>query len=264
MHFDVNGTSTFASTGGRPHEPGKPYVIFLHGSGQNRLTWTQQSRKFAYRGYNVLALDFPGHGKSAGSSPQTIEASADWVVAAMDALGIASAHIVAHSQGVLTALELGSRYPDRCDKIALVAGALAIPVNDALVSWADTRRPRAPSAMPGWGLGEVGHFHSNTVPGASHIGGGQRLMDMNDAPSLHTDLNACNAYTNGPAAAQAINDPVLVVLADQDKMTPIKQGRKLAAALPNATAVEFKDTGHMVPPERPYELNATLFEFLEN
>ena len=35
-------------------------MVFIHGSGQSHLTWILQSRYFAYRGYQVLAPDFPG------------------------------------------------------------------------------------------------------------------------------------------------------------------------------------------------------------
>ena len=99
MKFDVNGHTAFASTGGRVHLPGNPNLVFVHGSGQSRLTWTQQSRKAAYRGYNVLALDLPGHGHSTGEALATIEAQADWIINAMDAVGFETATVIGHSQG---------------------------------------------------------------------------------------------------------------------------------------------------------------------
>ena len=263
MKFDVNGHSAFASTGGRDHEPGKPNLVFVHGSGQSRLTWTQQSRKAAYRGYNVLALDLPGHGHSTGDALATIEAQADWIITAMDAVGFETATLVGHSQGCLNALEIASRYAHRTDKIVLVAAALKIPVNDKLVDWALNKPARAFSAMTGWGHGELGHKHDNTVPGHSHLGGGINIMAMNAPGSLHADLMACNAYQNGAAAAEQISCPALVVLAENDKMTPIKFGRKMLDAIENAEGVEMADTGHFVPVERPQILNETMFEFLE-
>ena len=101
MKFDVNGHTAFASTGGRVHHACNPNLVFVHGGGQSRLTWTQQSRKAAYRGYNVLALDLPGHGHSTGEALATIEAQADWIINAMDAVGFETATFIGHSQGCL-------------------------------------------------------------------------------------------------------------------------------------------------------------------
>jgi len=263
MKFIVNGQPAFASTGGKPHQEGRPNLVFVHGSGQSRLTWTQQSRKAAYRGYNVLALDLPGHGHSAGDALPTIEAQADWIIAAMDAIGLKSATFIGHSQGCLNVLEIASRYPERTDSIVLVAAALKIPVNDALVDWALNKPARAFSAMTGWGHGELGHKHDNSVPGHSHLGAGVNIMAMNQSSALHADLTSCNAYQNGAAAAAGIDCRALVVLAEDDKMTPIKFGRKMLDAIPNAEGIELADTGHFVPVERPQILNETIFEFLE-
>ena len=160
-------------------------------------------------------------------------------------------------------MEIASRYADRTDKIVLIAAALKIPVNDMLVDWALNKPARAYSAMTGWGHGALGHKHDNTVPGHSHLGGGINIMAMNAPETLHSDLTACNAYQNGANAAEKIACPALVVLAEDDKMTPIKFGRKMLDAIENAEGVEFADTGHFVPVERPQMLNETIFEFLE-
>lgn len=262
MHIEIGGIETYASTGGRDHSKGRPFMVFLHGSGQSHLSWTQQVRSFAYNGYNVLAPDFPGHGHSKGEPLATVEEMADWVIALMDTVGIEKSIIVGHSQGGLVALELAFRFKDRVTSIAVIASSHAVPVNDALVGLAESREDKAISAMISWGSGALGHKFENTIPGASLIGTGMQLMHYNSSGALAVDLKACSAYSNGLNAAAKITCPSVCILAEKDKMTPLKGGLKLAETLPNASTVVVKGAGHMLPPENPREVNEALRSFL--
>ncbi|MEM7069620.1 MAG: alpha/beta hydrolase, partial [Pseudomonadota bacterium] len=174
MKFEIDGSEAYASTGGRDHVEGQPYLIFMHGAGSSHLVWSQQSRSFAYGGYNVLAVDFPGHDLSGGVPLETVEAQAEWLIKVMDHLNIGSATLVGHSQGGLVALATVANAPERVEKIAFVATAAAIPVNDMLISTAENKEPRAKSSMTAWGLGPDAHHFENSVPGFSHIGNNLR------------------------------------------------------------------------------------------
>jgi len=262
MRFQVNGHEVYASTGGRDHVDGQPALIFMHGAGSSHLVWGQQSRSFAYAGYNVLAVDFPAHNLSAGEPLASVEDQADWMLQVMDHLKIKKATLVGHSQGGLVALSLANKAADRIEKIAFVATAAAIPVNDMLISTAETKEHRAKSSMTAWGLGPDAHLFDNTVPGFSHVGNGLRTMDLNVEGALPTDLKACNTFENGLEIAAGINCETMCVLAGKDKMTPLKFGEKLAEALPNNTLHVLPDSGHTVPVERPHELNEYLRGFL--
>lgn len=262
MHLLVNNTASFVSTGSRPHKAGQPFLIFLHGSGQSHLSFAQQSRSFAYDGYNVVTPDFPGHGHSKGEALSTIEAMADWVIALMDALHADDAILVGHSQGCLIVLELAARFPARVKAAAFIAGSAAIPVNEHLVAMAEKVEPKAIAAMMSWGSGLRGHKHDNTVPGASHIGAGIHLMSMNASGALAADLKSCNAYQAGADQAKKITCPTLCILAERDRMTPMKAGRALADALPNNRVSVVAGAGHMLTVENPREVNTALREFL--
>ena len=79
MRFEIKGESVFATTGGRDFDPAKPVLIFLHGAGFDQSVWNQQSRYFAHRNHSVLAVDFPGNGRSTGKASAEISELADWV-----------------------------------------------------------------------------------------------------------------------------------------------------------------------------------------
>ena len=148
--------------------------------------------------------------------------------------------------------------------MALIAGAMAIPVSQELLDMSDKALAKAISAMISWGHGPMAHMYDNTQPGHSFIGYGQRLMALNDNDALRADLHACNTYTNGLDAAKSIAQPALCILAENDRMTPVKFGREMATTLNNAEMTIIAEAGHMLPAEHPTEVNAALRSFFHS
>ena len=99
MEITLDGLRLHASTGGQTFDPEKPAIVFLHGAGMDHTVWALQSRYFAHRGYGVLALDLPGHGRSEGTALATIEDWADWTASFIEAAGLKQAALVGHSMG---------------------------------------------------------------------------------------------------------------------------------------------------------------------
>jgi len=262
MKHELHGEMIHIATGGVDFDNSKPVLLFLHGSGQSHLTWVLQSRYFAHRGHAVLAPDLPGHGLSGGAPLTSIGEMADWSAALLESLGVASATYVAHSQGVLIALEAAARHANRVSGLALIAGAMAIPVNDMLVEMAQSKPEKAFAMMTSWGHGPGAHMFDNTQPGHSFLGYGRRVMAQNDAVALHADLVACNSYDGGPAAAAAVTQPSLCLIAGRDRMTPAKFGHKMAASIDGAETRTFERAGHFLPAEFPLEVNEALATFL--
>ena len=91
MKLQVNNASTYCYTGGKAFDAAKPTVVMIHGVLNDHSVWILQSRYLANHGWNVLAVDLPGHCRSAGAPVTTVEEAADWVLALLDAAGIARA-----------------------------------------------------------------------------------------------------------------------------------------------------------------------------
>ena len=151
MKHQLNDIDIHIATGGRKFDAAGEVVIMLHGSGQNHLTWVLQSRYFAYRGFAVLAPDFPGHGLSGGSPLESIEAMAKWVIELMDSLDVKQAMLVGHSQGCLEILEYAFKYKSRLNKIVLVGGSNKMPVHPDLIELANNGDSDAVKLMMKWG-----------------------------------------------------------------------------------------------------------------
>ena len=175
---------------------------------------------------------------------------------------MAQATLVGHSQGVLVALETASRHPERVAALTLIAGAMAIPVNDALIEMSQSAPEKAYRMMTSWGHGPGAHKFDNTQPGHAFLGYGRQVMAQNDGAALHADLVACNSYDGGKDAAASVTQPSLCLLASKDKMTPVKFGRKMAEQISGAQCHVFERAGHFLPAEFPIEVNDAMAAFL--
>ena len=262
MKHELHGDTIHIATGGLDFDATKPVLVFIHGSGQSHLTWVLQTRYFAHRGFSVLAPDLPGHGLSGGTALASIETMADWINDLLDSLGAQTATLIGHSQGVLVALEGARRHPHRVSALGLIAGAMAIPVNDALIEMSQSAPAKAFRMMTSWGHGPGAHKFDNTQPGHAFLGYGRQVMAQNDDAALHADLVACNSYGEGETAAAALAQPTLCLIAGKDKMTPAKFGRKMAASISGAELQIFDRAGHFLPAEYPIEVNDALAAFL--
>ena len=262
MYFEVQGKQVFASTGGKEFDNSLPGVIFLHGSGLDHTFWGLHSRFFAFRQYAVLCPDLPGHSHSAGPPLASIEEIGEWLNDVVAALEIDNISIVAHSQGVLNALEFVSNHPERVRSVSLITSGLATPVNPALIDAAENHPEDAIDMMVGWGFGPAGHLHQGPIPGNSMVAGGRKVMRRNVPRELATDLRACDAYKNGKQAAAEIGGPVQVIIAGQDRMAPRKATAELVEHLHDPQVHVIAESGHMVPLEAPNKCRDLLKKFI--
>jgi pimeloyl-ACP methyl ester carboxylesterase len=259
MYLNVNGSHSYVATGGKDFDQSLPTVVFLHGSGLDHRCWALQTRWFAFHGYSVIAPDFPAHSLSQGEALESIEAMADWTWQLLDEMGIENCSLVGHSSGALVAMQAAANKPDRVRSISLIATAAMIGVNDHLLALSKSDQTAAVDAMLMWGFGEAYQFGRSNIPGQAPIGIGHQIMCDNP---LHADLSACQSYTNGEAAALKVTAPAQLILAKNDRMTPLKFGKVLGQTLPNVTATSIFDVGHMIPMEAPEKCLSALQEFI--
>src|SRR4030095_16122600 len=97
MQLNVDGQVIYAYTGARAFIAAQPSLLFVHGAAHDHSVWALQSRYFAHHGYNVFAVDLPGHGRSTGAPLPSIEAIAKWFPRVLDAAGATAAVMIGHS-----------------------------------------------------------------------------------------------------------------------------------------------------------------------
>ncbi|MFN4005435.1 MAG: alpha/beta fold hydrolase [Hylemonella sp.] len=264
MNLTVHGAATYCYTGGRPFDPERPTVVMIHGVLNDHSVWILQSRYLAHHGYNVLAVDLPGHGRSAGEAPQTVEEAADFIAALLDAAGVARAALVGHSWGSLIALQAAARLGERVTHLVLVGTAYPMRVSQALLDASLHEPEKALQLVNVWSRSTLAAPPSALGPGTWVYGAslalGRRILARNPRVNVfHRGFQACDRYAGGIEAMQQLRCPVLFVLGRQDQMTRPQAAQPLieaARAAGHRVEVAMLPVGHHQMTEAP---DATLF-----
>ncbi|MGF6772655.1 pimeloyl-ACP methyl ester carboxylesterase [Paraburkholderia sp. GAS199] len=262
MILTVQDKAAYAYTGGKPFDANLPTAVFIHGAEHDHSVWALQTRYFAHHGFSVLAVDLPGHCRSAGPALTSVAAMADWLAALLDAANVQRAFVAGHSMGSLVALDFAGRYPDRVTHLALLATAMPMAVSDTLLDAAANREPEAIGMVNVWSHSGIAAKPSCPGPGFWLHGMNQRLMERvsarGEAQLFHTDFTACNDYADGLARAAEVRCPTRLVVGRRDAMTPPRAAKALAQALAQAgmpVDTVTLDAGHALMSEQP---DATL------
>jgi pimeloyl-ACP methyl ester carboxylesterase len=264
MYLQVNGAKTYCYTGGKAFDAAKPTAVFVHGVINDHSVWILQSRYLANHGFNVLAVDLPGHCKSGGEAPSSVEEAADFIVALLDAAGAQKAALVGHSWGSLIAMEAAARLHDRVSHLVLVGTAFPMKVSPALIEASLNEPMKALTMVNVFSRSTLAAPPSALGPGTWVYGGsmalGKRVLASNTAVNVfHRGFVACDRYAGGEAAMAAITCPVLFLLGAQDQMTQPRAAQgliKTAQAAGKAVQVVSLPVGHHQMTETP---DATLF-----
>jgi pimeloyl-ACP methyl ester carboxylesterase len=257
MKLTVQGREAYAYTGGKAFDPALPCVVFIHGALHDHSVFTLLARWFAHHGHGVLALDLPGHGRSAGPPLADVESSAEWLLALLAAAGVHQAALVGHSMGSLVALEAAAQAPGRITQLVMLATAYPMKVSDALLATARDAPLKAIDMVNTFSLSTSAAKPSYPGPGSWLHGSNRALMrrtlalaQRRDGLNLFVhDFSVCDRYTQGLEAAARVECPATLVLGDRDQMTAPKATREIAAAL--KALVVMLPAGHTLMAEAP-------------
>ena len=232
MNIRWPGFDVYAYTGGKAFNPDQPTVVFIHGVLCDHSVWVLQSRYMAHHGWNVLAIDLPGHARSQGPAAASVAEAADQIRALLDAAGLNRVALVGHSWGSLIALEAAGRMQERISHLALIGAAFPMPVAAPLLeaSQSDPHKAiaminvfsRATLAAPPSAMGPGTWVH-----GASTALNRRVLASNREVNLLHRGFTACNSYDQGLQAMANLACPVLFINGALDQMTPPKTTRAL-------------------------------------
>ncbi|MDO8285607.1 MAG: alpha/beta hydrolase [Rhodoferax sp.] len=271
MELLVNNAKTYCYTGGKPFDAAKPTVVFIHGVLNDHSVWILQSRYLANHGYNVLAVDLPGHCRSAGEAPATVEEAADFIAALLDAAGVDKAALVGHSWGSLIALEAASRLKERVTHLVLVGTAYPMKVSPVLIETSLNDPMKALNMINVFSRSTLAAPPSALGPGTWVFGAGmalgKRVLASNTAVNVfHRGFVACDRYAHGEQAMAAITCPVLMLLGAQDQMTQPRAAQPLIAqaqATGKRLQVVTLPVGHHQMTETPDETLFAIRDFLK-
>ena len=248
--IDLGGTVFHVCEDG---PPGAPALLLLHSLGTTMEIWAPQLQALA-RQYRVVRMDLRGHGLSGVTAGDYSMASlAADAMAALDALGIAAAHVAGVSIGGRLCLELAANYPDRVLSI--------IPCDTGFVSGPPERWVTRMDGVRQGGMAAVQDVvMANWVidPG---LASSRALLRM----LLRTDpvgYLGCSAALRDAAMPGPIGCPTTVVVGEADPSSPVAKSQEIHAAIPGSRLVVIPGASHIPNFEAAGPLTAIMLQHL--
>ncbi len=270
MKLHIDDHEVYAYTGGKPFDPALPTLVLVHGAMGDHGVWNLLARWFAHHGRSVLAVDLPGHMRSAGPPLARIEDMADWLLRVLTAAGVQRAALAGHSMGSLIALEAAARAAQSnagtqgpgptIDHLIMLGTAVPMPVPQALLDLSLKDTHAAIDRVVGFSFSTLAAKPSFPGPGMWLRGSARSLMRMVAAGSpdtalFHNDFSACNQYVAGETSATKVACKAHLILGELDQMTAPRSAQLIAQTL--KAEVHQVHAGHYLMQEAPDEvLNA--------
>jgi len=254
-----------------------PPLLLLHGIGDSSKSWRPLLPRLAER-YTVIAPDLLGHGQSdKPRADYSVAAYANGMRDLLEVLGIDRATVVGHSLGGGVAAQLTYQYPDRVERLVLVAtGGVSRTVTPPLRFAAAPLAEIAllPMQLPFARLGGRVVVAALRLVGHDLGRDGDNIMRVFDGlpdGSARTAFNrTLRSAVDWRGQVVTMLDrcylteamPTLIVWGDHDGVIPVGHGKMAHAAMPGSRLEIFAGAGHFPHHHDPDRFVALLDEFV--
>ena len=238
-------------------------VAFIHGFPHNRTLWSPQVSGLLDRA-RCIAPDLRGFGESSRHGPFSIDQFADDVAMLLGTIGIRRAVVVGLSMGGYVAFSLWRRHRSLVRGLVLAdtrAGADSDETRSKRLALIDVARTRGSGAVAdGQITGMIGKTTRAKRP--AMIDEVHRMLESASVEGIVGALEAMMARADSTATLATIDVPTLVVVGDEDVLTPPSEAEILRDAIRNSRFEVIEQAGHVSNLERPAAFNHVLSEFL--
>ena len=245
--------------------PGATPILMIQGLGASKNAWNLQRIAMATR-FRSISLDNRGAGRSdKPTQPFTLEQMADDAIAVLDATGVETAHVVGASMGGVISQIIAVKYPHRVRSLTLVCTACRNHPwrQELLQSWAHTAEEK--------GMIEVGkeaaqwvmspRSFRRLVPAFTWMG---PLAALRPRHSFVSQIQAIlDTREDLVDELSSITAPTMVIVGNQDILTPRGDSEEIAERIPDAELVVISGAAHGLMMEHSTTFNKILIEFLQ-
>lgn len=229
-----------------------PDLALLHGWGLNGAVW-QNIRDALAENFTLHLIDLPGHGQSADVAATTLDEMSE----AINKVLPDKTHLLGWSLGGQVAMNITLRYPQKIDKLVLVATTPQFVAGD---DWPHGMKPGVladfVSRLSTHYAATIKNFLTlqtlhpdqaeqpdNIRQTIQHL---QKAVLAGGAPNLDNLKHGLNvlAETNLRPMAGCLTTPTLIIQGDHDALTPIAAARWLATAIPAAEYALIEHAAH--------------------
>lgn len=238
-------------------------VVFLHAFPLDRTMWAPQLGALVTQA-RCIAPDFRGLGGSSVRGPFTMDRYADDIAGVLDALRIDRAVIVGISMGGYVAFNLFRRHHARVRALVLSDTRAAGDTPEGLerrrllIETARTKGSTAVAALQLEGLiGKTTRHRHPDVVDSVHA-----TMTIAPVQGVIGALEAMMARADSTALLPTIDVPTVIIVGEEDVVTPAKEARTMHAAIRGSRLEVIEKAGHLSNVERPAAFNTVVSEFL--
>jgi 3-oxoadipate enol-lactonase len=243
-----------------------PWIAWLHAFPLDQSMWADQEAALS-TSYRVLTIDAPGFGQSPVVDSWAIDSFADSIVSELDSLNIQEPIILGGlSMGGYVALAFARRHPTRLQALILADTRCEPDTPDARLGRVTSMEvvrlggtAALVEAMLPNALGATILAHKPAVV--------RRFRDIGSAQKSEATLAALVALRDRPDAEPGltrINVPTLVMVGEEDKITPPSAAEKLHRNIPGSKLTTIPRAGHLANLEQPESFNSEVLSFLES
>lgn len=234
-----------------------PAVVLSNSLGSTHRMWDAQIADLE-RHFTVVRYDTRGHGASpVPDGPYTIDDLADDVIALLDRLAIARAHIVGLSLGGMTAMRLAARNPERVARMVLLCTGAQLPPAQAWTDRAATVRAEGSQAVA---AAVVDRWFSPGYPGDR-----APWEAMVAATPAEGYAGCCEAIAQLDLRQElsTITAPTLAIAGAEDPATPPAKLEEITDAVADAKLLVVEHAAHLANAEQPGTITPALIAHLE-
>ena len=236
-----------------PLNADKSTILFIHGSGGSGQFWQAQIKDLTGR-VNTVALDLPGHGRSGIDGKNKIEDYARAVLEYIVAADIPRPIPCGLSIGGAIVQQLLLDFAEQFQAGILIGTGARLKVLPMIFETIENDYSKFIEMLCKISASE------KTAPEV--IQPFRDDLQKCDPRVTFGDFEACNRFDVMGRIAQ-ISVPVMIISAQEDKLTPPKYADFLESTIPNTTRAHILDAGHIAPMEKPRKVNQAIIEFLD-
>jgi pimeloyl-ACP methyl ester carboxylesterase len=259
------------------HAGSGPALLLIHGIGDSSDTWSELIPILAQT-HTVVAPDLLGHGRSdKPRADYSVAGYANGMRDLLSILGIDRATVIGHSLGGGVAMQFAYQYPERCERLVLLAtGGVCSEVHPLLrlAAW-----PNADFFLPLLQMRHVSRIGTRVFRLLQALDSdlGRDADDLLRVFDALPDTTARRAFVRtlrsvidwrGQAITMldrcylAVGMPTLLVWGARDAVIPLSHGQIANRAMPESRLVVFEKSGHFPHRSESLRFLEVLHEFL--
>lgn len=249
--------------GSRPSVTGPadaPVLVLANSLGATREMWSPQVAALA-RSFRVVRFDVRGHGDAPSpTGPYSIDDLVDDLLALLDGLGVARAHLAGLSLGGMIGMRVAIRAPERVERLVLLATSARLGPPEA---WAARARTVLADGMAAVCDAVVARWFTPGFASANPaLVNRMRAMFVASDPVGYAGCCGAIERMDQTADLGRIAAPTLVLVGSDDPATPPTHAGIIADAIPGARRLVIPDAAHLLNVEQPHAVTAAMLEHL--